>query len=733
MKHPYLLLLMLLLPCVNARPYIIITENINGNGNGTQGPPGQNGLNGTDGVGIANVGVLANGSLNISYTNGTIRFVGNTTGAKGDTGATGATGPTGPQGPAGTNGTDGTNATANFTISGDVGTSQTVGNAQTLTFLGYNCILSTIQGTRTVNVSVNYTCLDDTFYLLSNPLGFFNRTTDPYIGNLSTICMTNGTNCPTDTNSGGNMSFFNFYAGSADKYIVGNNTNLKLLPGSGLNITIDATGNVTLAVDSTVCRANGTGCLISNNVTGTGTINKLAYWENTSKLAETSSLTLTGKNLELAGNLTINTPNGTLNITRLNGNQTSPFYVDSKGDVHIGVRNPSGASPNCNSDGYKFILDGDYLGSDRSSYIQNSPVNECANGENQMCFFANDQKKFCIGPPGAIVFNDGIQLGASSSFLISGTTMRTTNGVPGTFRGEFNTLTFQGEKHTAGDYDLKMIGKNPSGGRTASNIVGFFQDSTVVGYVTPGGGLVMNEEGNATGDVRFEGDTDPYLFFTNATTDRVGIGTNSPSQKLDVTGSISASLNMYAGGNITPLVNNSMWIGTSTNKVAQLYAVNVSTGDLNFKNGMKMSEPDNATVCIYGTTGTMLMCMGPLGMQFYNSTGSVVGVMNDSGLNVIGSSGLLMQGPSVLTNLTPPIGGSLLSALSATYTNVTVAGARPGMIAGIATNASNPSMPPGLVQLDAWVVANNTVTVRQTALVLITPPSTVYSISVYSR
>lgn len=51
-----------------------------------------------------------------------------------------------------------------------------------------------------------------------------------------------------------------------------------------------------------------------------------------------------------------------------------------------------------------------------------------------------------------------------------------------------------------------------------------------------GGTFVFNESG-ADKDARFEGDTDANLLFTDASTDRVGIGTNSPTAKIDVRGS----------------------------------------------------------------------------------------------------------------------------------------------------------------------------------------------------
>ena len=57
-------------------------------------------------------------------------------------------------------------------------------------------------------------------------------------------------------------------------------------------------------------------------------------------------------------------------------------------------------------------------------------------------------------------------------------------------------------------------------------------------------------EGHEDFDVRIEGDTDTDLFFTNAGTDRVGIGIGTPGEKLEVVGNISAS------GTITALSSN---------------------------------------------------------------------------------------------------------------------------------------------------------------------------------
>ena len=55
--------------------------------------------------------------------------------------------------------------------------------------------------------------------------------------------------------------------------------------------------------------------------------------------------------------------------------------------------------------------------------------------------------------------------------------------------------------------------------------------------------LVINEIG-AVFNVRIEGDTDANLFFTDATNSRIGIGTISPAEKLDVAGNIKLTGNL---------------------------------------------------------------------------------------------------------------------------------------------------------------------------------------------
>ena len=62
-------------------------------------------------------------------------------------------------------------------------------------------------------------------------------------------------------------------------------------------------------------------------------------------------------------------------------------------------------------------------------------------------------------------------------------------------------------------------------------------DALNVALITSAGGAVFNEGAKDT-DVRIEGVADANLLFTDASTDRVGIGTNLPTEKLEVNGAI---------------------------------------------------------------------------------------------------------------------------------------------------------------------------------------------------
>ncbi len=79
------------------------------------------------------------------------------------------------------------------------------------------------------------------------------------------------------------------------------------------------------------------------------------------------------------------------------------------------------------------------------------------------------------------------------------------------------------------------------------------------------GVIVINETGVATADIRVEGDTDVNLLFTDASTDRVAIGTNLPTAKFQVEGTATGT------GEITAYVHTAVTgIGTT-----QMFGENV--------------------------------------------------------------------------------------------------------------------------------------------------------------
>jgi hypothetical protein len=77
-------------------------------------------------------------------------------------------------------------------------------------------------------------------------------------------------------------------------------------------------------------------------------------------------------------------------------------------------------------------------------------------------------------------------------------------------------------------------------------------------------GTVINDLGGNY-DFRVEGDNDANLLFTDASTDRVGIGTSSPSYKLDVVGTGNFSQNLLVNGTGVSLSGHTHTVNDITN------------------------------------------------------------------------------------------------------------------------------------------------------------------------
>lgn len=71
---------------------------------------------------------------------------------------------------------------------------------------------------------------------------------------------------------------------------------------------------------------------------------------------------------------------------------------------------------------------------------------------------------------------------------------------------------------------------------------------SVLASITKSGGAVFNDRSLSDGSVRIEGDLDQSLFYTDAVTDRVGIGTSAPAGKLHISVSTTNALFIQNNG-----------------------------------------------------------------------------------------------------------------------------------------------------------------------------------------
>ena len=129
---------------------------------------------------------------------------------------------------------------------------------------------------------------------------------------------------------------------------------------------------------------------------------------------------------------------------------------------------------------------------------------------------------------------------------------------------EFNGEDSAGNKQTYGVIHSSIL--SPTSGAEQGQLhfetatAGALTEKMIIGTTN----LVINEPGNIF-NVRIEGDTDANLFYTDATNSRVGVGTISPAEKLDVVGNAKVSgratidtLTIGLGGQTTVATNTAL-------------------------------------------------------------------------------------------------------------------------------------------------------------------------------
>ena len=109
--------------------------------------------------------------------------------------------------------------------------------------------------------------------------------------------------------------------------------------------------------------------------------------------------------------------------------------------------------------------------------------------------------------------------------------------------GTTGTLTFEGS--TADGFETTLAVTNPTADRmiTLPDQSGTVVVSSNLSRVNFGSSEVVFNETGEDYDFRIEGDTQANLFFVDASTNRVGIGTASPSEKLDIANGVIRVIN----------------------------------------------------------------------------------------------------------------------------------------------------------------------------------------------
>lgn len=157
-------------------------------------------------------------------------------------------------------------------------------------------------------------------------------------------------------------------------------------------------------------------------------------------------------------------------------------------------------------------------------------------------------------------------------------------------------------------------------------------------------GIVFNESG-ADRDERHEGDTDANLWFLDASTDRVGVGTGSPGTKLDVNGVLTLSLNdgskQIRGPTAGPLyVQAGTPTGTANGRELYLNGTDASTsgvgGHVYVNTGAGVGSGNNGGDIVM-TPGASGGGAGRAGLVDFHYAGTAAGTNAPTMINVPGT------------------------------------------------------------------------------------------------
>jgi len=266
---------------------------------------------------------------------------------------------------------------------------------------------------------------------------------------------------------------------------------------------------------------------------------------------------------------------------------------------------------------------------------------------------------------GTNTFNGSVTLGASADLALGrNATVAGTLGVTGnvTLSGTLgvtgaatlgSTLSVTGNTTVGGTLGV-------TGATTLTGAATINNSLTVTGAVTVNGATVLNEAG-ADADTRIEGDTETHLFFVDASTDRIGFKTATPSTDVELASSVNRPLdiqitNSNAGNNVYAEFRASNGTGACDfGIVGTGFSVDVTT---NANEGFLISESTSAGLLIKHN-----------GDSYIRFSKGISGVVQE--VARLGSTGALALGTTFVTGSAK---GNIIVPNNTTYMSVNAAG-----------------------------------------------------------
>lgn len=368
--------------------------------------------------------------------------------------------------------------------------------------------------------------------------GFYNRNG---LGNLFLHCKTDATNASTEgLNVNGSFITIEAFVDNSN-VVVANNIIQKANSSTGV---VEVNDNWTTTFkENSLIKLSGTG---TQNNDDTYRVTNVTFNGSSSRTEITVTPSLTGSHTT-----------GTSNTTSGNG-------VVELRQNEFGFLN-GGKGPN----GLKGIV----IGSAANNVVITNPK---GNGSEHKLFFDTSANvnsaivlmgdTFFVGKMKGPVDIESVDanragLTLNQRFALNGPTLNLRNSLSA--NGAGGTLKFTGVDSSGNDFEQASLtvdtANNQNTGESATWAFKSILDGSTRTWLQLNANaatrvLEINPDGIDV-DIRIEGDTDSDLLYVNAGTDRVGVGTNAPTEKLHVDGNVLANENVLATKNIKATAN----------------------------------------------------------------------------------------------------------------------------------------------------------------------------------